>query len=59
MKELAFIFDIKVGTLQKLYKQWQEDPSFYYRICKLNNKDHGPSRKLTLQRLEHINRLIK
>lgn len=36
-----------------------EDPSFYERINQQNIKEKAPERKLTLERLEHVARLIK
>jgi arginine repressor len=36
-----------------------EDPSFYERINRENLKKKTPERKVTLERLEHVARLIK
>lgn len=36
-----------------------EDPSFYERITRESIKQKGPERKITLERLEHLARLIK
>ena len=39
--------------------EWMDDPSFYERIIKYDLNRRVPERKLTLERLEHVARLIK
>lgn len=59
IREIGQLFDMGNSTIHKLYTEWMEDPSFYERINRENLKKKTPERKVTLERLEHVARLIK
>ena len=53
------LFDMGVSTVIKLYREWMEDPSFYERINREVLKKNTSERKVALDRLEHVARLLK
>lgn len=58
IREIGQIFNMNYSTITKLYAEWMEDCSFYERVNREIRKKI-PERKITLERLEHVARLIK
>jgi hypothetical protein len=59
LRQIGETFDIGVNTIHKLYTEWQEDPAFYDRLIRYDLHKKVPERKLTVERLEHVMRLVK
>lgn len=62
LRDIGQMFDLGHATVHKLYAEWMDDPYFYERIKRYDRyrkQTKNPERKLTLDRLEHITRLIK
>lgn len=58
IREIGQIFNMNYSTITKLYAEWMEDSSFSDRFNREIRKKI-PERKITLERLEHVARLIK
>ena len=49
--EIGQLFDIGSNTIQKLYAEWMDDPTFYDRLIRYDLRKKTPEKKLTVERL--------